>query len=110
MDDFQRVQAALEKLGSDNDSFRFFARTDESYRATYELLKLGKLPESETMLARIINGLAGPQEDGVIRKQAIDGSKLPDFELVKKYLGPGGLYAQTEAEGWWIVGCLLKKE
>jgi len=110
MDDFQRVHAALVKLGAKNDSFRFFARTDESYRATYELLRQGKLPEAETLLARILNGLSGPQEEGVIRKQEIDGSKLPDFELVKKYLGPSGLYAQSEHEGWWVVGCLLKKE
>lgn len=110
MDDFQRVQVALDKLGGKNDSFRFFARTDESYRATFELLKQGKLPEAETMLARILNGLLGPQEEGVVRKQELDGSRLPDFELVKKYLGPSGLYAQTENEGWWVVGCLLKKE
>ena len=108
--DYKRVQAALAGLGSMNDSFHFFSRTDESYRATYELLKQGKLPEAETMLARLLNTMLGPKEEGVIRKQEIDGSKLPDFELVKKYLGPGGVFAQTEDNGWWVVGCLLKKE
>ena len=33
-----------------------------------------------------------------------------DNELVKKYLGPGGLFAQSEQDGWWLVGCLLKKQ
>jgi hypothetical protein len=108
--DYQRVQAALSGLGSKNDSFRFFSRTDESYRATYELLKQGKLPEAETMLARLLNAMLGPREEGAIRKQEIDGSKLPEFDLVKKYLGPGGLFVQTEDGGWWIVGCLLKKQ
>jgi hypothetical protein len=61
------------------------------------------------MLARLLNTILGPQEEGVVRKQELDGSKLPDFNLVKKYLGPGGLFAQTEQDGWWLVGCLLKK-
>jgi hypothetical protein len=110
MDDYQRVRKSLVTLGSKNDSFRFFSRTDESYRATYELLKQGKLPEAETMLARMLNTVLGPKEEGEIRKQEIDGSKLPEFELVKKYLGPGGLFAQSDDNGWWFVGCLLKKQ
>lgn len=108
--DYQRVRPALVALGAKYDSVHFFSRTDESYRATYELLKQGKLPEAETMLARLLNALMGPSEEGVVRKQEIDGSKLPEFDLVKKYLGPGGLIAQSEEDGWWLVGCLLKKQ
>jgi hypothetical protein len=108
--DYQRVRQALSRLGAGHDSFRFFTRTDESYRATYELVRQGKLPESETMLARLLNALLGPTEEGVVRKQEIDGSKLPDFPLVQKYLGPAGLFVQSEDSGWWIVGCLLRKE
>jgi hypothetical protein len=108
--DYQRVRKTLVSLGSKNDSFRFFSRTDESYRATYELLKQGKLPEAETMLARILNTMLGPKEEGTLRKQEIDGSKLPNFDAVKKYLGPGGLFVQSEDDGWWLVGCLLKKQ
>ena len=93
--DYQRVRPVLVALGSNLDSFHFFTRTDESYRATYELFKQGKLPEAETLLARLLNAIMGPQEEGVIRKQELDGSKLPDFNLVKKYLGPGGLFAQS---------------
>lgn len=108
--DFQRVQEALVKLGAKNDSFRFFTRTDKSFEATYELLRQGKLPQAETMLARLLNAFLAPEEEGVMRKQEIDGSKLPEFDAVKKYLGPGGIYAQTEPTGWWVVGCFLKKE
>jgi hypothetical protein len=108
--DYRRVRTELTNLGSKNDSFLFFSRTDESYRATYELLQQGKLPEAETMLARLLNTVLGPKEDGVVRQQEFDGSKLPNFELVKKYLGPGGLFVQTEDNGWWLVGCLLKKQ
>ena len=108
-DDYQRVRAELNVLGSNLNSFLFFSRTDESYRATYELMKDNKLPQAETMLARLLNGMFGPKEEGVFRQQEIDGSKLPEFDDVKKYLGPGGLYTQSEDDGWWVVGCLLKK-
>jgi hypothetical protein len=108
--DYQRVRPVLVAQGSNLDSFHFFTRTDESYRATYELFKQGKLPEAETLLARLLNSIMGPQEEGAIRQQELDGSKLPNFDLVKKYLGPGGLFTQSENDGWWLVGCLLKKQ
>ena len=108
--DFVRVKAELDTLGSKLDSFRFFARTHESYRGTYELVKQNKLPQSETLLARVLNNLVGEtKEKGALRKQAIDGSKLPDFAKVEQYFGPGGFYVQTEADGWFVCGCLLKK-
>jgi hypothetical protein len=44
MPDFKQVDVAMKRLGSANDSFRFFTRTEESYRATYELIKQNKLP------------------------------------------------------------------
>jgi hypothetical protein len=109
LQDYNRVEAALKRLGAGNDSFRYFMRTEESYRATYELIQQNKLPEAETLLARLINAMVEPSEEGVVRKAAIDGSKLPKFEDIMKYLGPGGAYAQSEDNGWWVVGCLLKK-
>lgn len=107
--DFGRIEAALTQLGAGSDSFRFFTRTDESYRGTYELLKQGKLPEAETVFARLLNGILGSGEKGVVRKSEVDGSKLPDFAQVQKYLGPAGFYVHSEDDGWFLVGCLLKK-
>jgi hypothetical protein len=107
--EYQRVDSALARLGAGKDAFRFFARTDESYRPTYELLQQGKMPEAETLLAKGLNALMTPKEEGVLRKQQIDGSKLPPCEEVRKYFGPTGLYVQTEDNGWRVVGCLLKK-
>ncbi|MCU0879042.1 MAG: hypothetical protein MUF06_14760 [Pirellulaceae bacterium] len=104
--DFVRVDAALVRLGSASDSFRFFTRTEKAYRATYDLVKENKLPEAETLAARLINGLASAKEG---REPAIDGTKLPAFGQISKYLGPGGFYVQTEDDGWFIVGCLLAK-
>jgi hypothetical protein len=108
--DYQRVAAVLPPLGAKLDSFHYFCRTDESYRANYELFQQGKLPVAETLLAQILNEMLSSSEGGPRRKQEFDGSKLPNFDSIKKYLGPGGLFAQTENDGWWLVGCLLKKQ
>jgi hypothetical protein len=107
--DHQRVRAALAALGSKNDSLRYFSRTDESYRANYELFKQGKLSAAETLLAALLSALLGSSDDSGHRQPEFDGSKLPDFESIKKYLGPSGLFTQAEEDGWWIVGCLLKR-
>jgi hypothetical protein len=108
--DHQRVRAALTALGSKNDSFRYFNRTEKSYRANYDLFKQGKLPAAETLLAGLLNALLGSGNNSTPRKPEFDGSKLPEFNSIKKYLGPGGLFAQSEDDGWWLVGCLLKKQ
>ena len=36
-----------------------FSRTDEVIRPTYELIRQGKMPESETMVGRVLNTIFG---------------------------------------------------
>ncbi|MFO0871376.1 MAG: hypothetical protein U0935_20825 [Pirellulales bacterium] len=107
--DYEAVTKALLELGADEDSFRLFTRTDEAYRATYELIRQGKMPESETLFGKLLNKMLGPDEEGVLREQEIDGSKMPEFETMIKYLGAAGAYVRSQDDGWLIVGCLLKK-
>ena len=107
--DYQEVQAALAKLGAGDDSFRQFARTDEAIRPTYELMKQGKMPESETMFGKMLNRILGSGEEGDVREQEIDGTKLPDYQVVRRYLGPSGLYVRSLDEGWSVTGVLLTK-
>ena len=109
--DFKAVDAALIDLGSAMDSFRIFARTDEAYRPTYELIQQGKMPQAETLMGKLLNGLLAPKEEDELRKQVIDGKKMPHFRVVKEHLGPAGTFIKTEAgEGWYAMGCLLAKE
>ncbi len=108
--DYQQVQDALAKIGSGPSSFRFFARTDESYRPTYELIRQGKMPEAKTVLGKLLNRMFGPDEKGLLREQQIDGSKMPEFDAVRRYLGPSGMCVTSEENGWYMVGCLLSKE
>ena len=106
--DYRAVMQALTKVGAGVDSARKFSRTDLDIRPTYELIRQGKMPESQTFLGRILNRLLGPEEG--LREQRIDGRKLPEFDLVKRYLGPNGLYVRSHDDGWLVTGLVLKKQ
>lgn len=108
--DLARVRKSLTKLGSDDDSFRFFTRSDEALHPTYELLKQGLMPQAETMLGRSLNQALAPTKKGETRKQEINGAKLPDWKKVAGYFGPAGTYVQSEDKGWLIKGCVLEQQ
>ena len=107
--DYQQVEAALTNIGADKGAFRVFSRTDQAYQPTYELIRQGKMPESETMFGKLLNRILGPDEEGVVREQEIDGGQLPPFEKVQHYFGPAGLFVRSEDDGWYVSGCLLTK-
>jgi hypothetical protein len=71
------------------------------------------MPESETLLGRVLNRLLTTPEDedeGVLRKQKIDGRKLPSFEMVRRYFSPMGTAVRSTDDGWFIVGATLTKQ
>ncbi|MBI2823626.1 MAG: hypothetical protein HYX69_02920 [Planctomycetia bacterium] len=108
--DFQRVNEELKKLGATEVCVRNYTRADEQFRITYDLFKTGKLPESETVFAQIIRSTQEEQPEGTARKPKLDGSKLPDYQVARRYLGIGGTYAATEENGWLVVGFLFRKD
>ena len=108
--DFIRVSDALKKIGAGNNSFRVFSRTDKAYHTTYELIRQGKMPEADSMFGNLLNRMLGPEEEGVLREQQIDGDKMPEFEKIREYFGPAGLFVDSEEDGWFVTGCLLNKE
>ncbi len=110
--DFHEVESSLSRLLPGKSAIRSFIRTDEAVRPVYELLRQGKMPEAETLLGRFLNRLLTPpdeEEEGVLRKQNIDGSKLPEFEMVRRYFGPAGTVIRSEEDGWMMVGASLSK-
>jgi len=102
--DYVRVQQECLKLGAGNDCAHGFARTDRQYRVMYECFQQGRLPEADTFLAHFINFLMGEENEGVTRKPRLDGSKLPEYKIVERYLGPAGSFATSEKDGWLLVG------
>lgn len=110
--DFKEVESTMTELLPGPISARFFVRTDEAYRPIYELIRQGKMPESETLLGRVLNRLLAPETDDetVLREQKIDGTKLPEFEVVRRYFGPSGTVVRSDEDGWFVVGATLSKQ
>lgn len=108
--DYRLVESRIAELAIAQTCLRSFSRTDEEYRPTYELIRQGKMPLSETMLGRLLNAVLASGKKGEVRDQRIDGTKLPDYDVVRRYLGPAGLVASSEADGWFLKGFTLNKE
>ena len=119
--DYVEIKAALEKLSNPAKvSWRQFGRTDKALEANYELLRRGEMGKSQTIVGKIINQIfkkesaqAGKKAgEDVVRKQKLDGSKLPaDFKKsIAPYFGPMGGVLETEEGGWTITGVFLKKK
>jgi hypothetical protein len=107
--DFVMVDNVLKQLGAGTDSVHYFTRTDKAYHPTYELIRQGKMPESETLFANLLNRVLGPEEEGLLREQQLEGDKLPSYDKVRDYLGPSGLFVNSEDDGWFAAGALLTK-
>ena len=112
-DDYKEVYKAMAKLAPGPRSGWSFARMDEAIRPTYELIRQGKMPESETTVGELLNELLTTEEEedeGILRRQQVDGSKLPEFEMVRRYFGPAGRVTRSDEDGWLITGATLNKE
>jgi hypothetical protein len=108
--DLKVVEAELKQYAAAENSCMTFSRTDEEYRSVYELFRAGRMPESETLFGKLLNVVLGDSKPGVVRQQRIDGSKLPDFETVRRYFGPAGVTIASENDGWFLTGFTLNKQ
>ena len=108
--DYDRVMAEVGKLKLTEESAEMFTRTDDAYRQVYELLRTGRMPEAESMFGKLLNSMLGEGKEGVLRTQRIDGSKLPEYDAVRRYFGPAGMTVTTEEDGWFLTGFTLTKE
>ena len=107
---FQKVwNLTFDDLGVKQQSSRSFCWTDRAVQPTYELIRQGKMPQSESLLGRTLNSLSAPGKNGAPRRQRINGSKLPDYNVVRKALGPSTAAMTSEDDGWFIKGVLLTK-
>lgn len=107
--DYRLVAGEYAKLGAGQTCARGFARSDEQYHATFELFRQGKLPESDTFFAKLLNLILGEDREGVTRKPRFDGATLPDFNVVRRHLGPSGSFTTSEPTGWFVVGFTVSK-
>ena len=90
--------------------FRFFARTHETLRPTYEMIRQDRMAQSQALVAKLLNEVLAPDEETGIRRQIIDGSTLPEFDKVQHYFGTVGIYGATENNGFFVKGFTLERE
>ncbi len=112
--DLIRLTESLDKLSdSSRVRFRMFSRLDQVLKTNYEMMRTGRMAESETFVARLLNKVYGKKaENQGKRTQQIDGSQLPeDYEKeIAPYLGQAGWVMETTDSGWRFSGCVLPKE
>jgi hypothetical protein len=112
-DDFQQIVEAMNRVTPGETSAWGFARMDEEVRPMYELIRQGKMPQSNSLLGRLLNDLLTTdieRQEKVVRKQRIDGSTLPNFEAVRRYFGTAGRALHSDPDGWVLSGAVLNKE
>src|SRR5207253_10368129 len=102
--DYQSVAGALDKLGAGKDWMRSFSRPDEDTQTVYEMLRTNQLDKTSSIYAQLLINFFGD------KVKQVDGSKFPDFDNFRPYLGATGLYCVQEEEGWFMVGCSLHKK
>ena len=66
--------------------------------------------ELSATLARLMNAFVGSGRKGELRKQKLDASKLPDYQVMRRYLGSAGIVLSSEPNGWFAKGFTLTKE
>ena len=102
----KRVISAHQELGCDTPSLDRCVRLKLALRAKYELLKMGKLKESGSILASFYRRfLETENSEGT---GASDISKLPALEDIEQYLPDGGSFVETTDNGWALTSFLLK--
>ena len=107
--DYTVVTGEMKKLFPGMSAMRSFGRADESVRPAYEMLRKGEMPKSKSMMGQLLNAALGDGKEGSVRTQKIDGSTLPDFELIRKYFGTVGLGMESVPEGWYLAGLALPR-
>lgn len=108
--DYKLIKVELDKFADSRSCAHTFSRTDEEFRPVYELVRTGRMPEAKSIFGKVLNALWGEGKEHLPRAQRIDGSKLPDYEAVRRYFGPAGATIATEQDGWFITGFTLNRD
>jgi hypothetical protein len=107
--DYTAVASEIERLLPGGKSLVSFGRDDEAVRPAYELLRQGSMPKSKSLFGQLLNAVLGDGKPGTVREQKLDGSSLPDFELVRRYFGTSGTVMQSRPDGWYLLGVGLPR-
>ena len=104
--EIKQLISAQKDLGVKSTSFDRWVRTRMTLRVKYELLRTGKLKESDSVIASIIRRMAEEHEGDELKE--LDASLLPPLSEVEKYFSPGSSSFTTVNDGWEMTGFFLK--
>lgn len=85
-----------------------FNRLDEMIRIDYELYRTGKMQGSKTLLGRLFDLFWSEAEKDGKKFKPLDGSKLPPFAAIQKYLSPTGMVISNTEDGLFLLGFTLE--
>ena len=108
--DYATTMAELDRLTATATALRSFGREDETLRPAYELMRQGDMPRSKSLLGQLLNGVLGDGKPGSVREQQIDGSKLPEFEKIRRYLGTAATAMEARPDGWYVAGLAVPRQ
>lgn len=106
--DYSRVKRAILQLSGEDPCAWKITRNQLAFRVQYELFRQGKLQDSESMLASILEKITDKNE--LHKAPTINGHNLPDYEAVAKFLRPSGFKVVATSKGWAFGGLLVGKE
>lgn len=111
--DYTQMEEVMNKLAPGERSGYHFGRSDEEVRPTFDMIREGKMPQSKSMLGKLLNKILTTEDEekqGVPRRQRVNGANLPEFEAVRRYFGPHAAAVRSEKDGWIVTSVLLNKE
>ncbi len=106
VDAVKRVREAQQDLGAKQVSFDRVARLKLSLRVKYELLRQGKLRDSDSVMASLIRRIVEEDEGG--EPDPLNAKTLPPINEIEHHLPDGGGFFETTADGWLINGFFLR--
>ncbi|NND96263.1 MAG: membrane or secreted protein [Pirellulaceae bacterium] len=106
IDGVKKVSQASKDLGAGNVALDRLVRMKMAMRVKYELLRQGKLKESDSVLSTLIRRVAEKEEGG--QPDPLNAKKLPPLNQIEKYLPDGGAFVETTEDGWSMTGFFLK--
>ena len=84
--------------------FQFFAKTHETLRPTYEMIRQDQMAQSQAVVGKVLNAILSLENESGVRRQVFDGSTMPEFDKIEHYFGKVGVYGVTEDDGYFIKG------
>ncbi|MGB7344744.1 MAG: membrane or secreted protein [Pirellulaceae bacterium] len=102
----KNVAAAMKDLGAKNVGIDRVSLLKMAIRAKYELLRKGKLKDSDSVLSTLLRRATDGEDGG--QPDPLNATKLPPIGQIEKYLTDGGAFVEETKEGWSFTGFFLR--